>query len=67
MAANSTRKKIRDEARKMVYDIENAMMRLKRIEELGEDHSPVINSYVPAIVGVLDQAHQFVDSFREKL
>ena len=51
----------------MVYDIENAMMRLKHIEELGEDHSPVINSYVPAIVGVLDQAHQFVDSFREKL
>ena len=67
MALNSTRKQIKDQGRKMLYDVENAMMRLKRIDELGESKSPVINAHVPILLNILDQAHIFVEAFRQKL
>ena len=51
----------------MLYDIENAMFRLKRIDELGEDHSPVITQSVPHLLQLLEMTHAFVESFRSKL
>lgn len=67
MAVKSTRKQIKTEGRKMLYDVENAMMRLKRIDELGEHKSPVINAHVPVLINLLDQTHTFIDAFQEKL
>jgi len=67
VAKSSTRKQITNEGRKMLYDVENAMFRLKRIEELGEGHSPVITESVPHLLQLLEMAHGFVESFRAKL
>ena len=67
MAAKSTRKQITTEARKMLYDIENAMFRLKRIEELALNGSPVVTESVPPLVEMFNTVHSFVEAFRSKL
>jgi len=67
LAKNSTRKQITNEARKMLFDIENAMMRLKRIDELGQCRSPVIDKFVPPLIQSLNTVHGFVETFRSKL
>ncbi len=51
----------------MLYDMENAMMRLKRIDDLSEHRSPVINAHVPPLIKLLDMAHTFIAEFNEKL
>jgi len=67
VATKSTRKQIKNEARKMVYDLENAMMRLKRIDELAEGKSSVITTTLPSLVSTLDLTHGFLERFAEKL
>jgi len=51
----------------MLFDIENAMMRLKRIDELGQCRSPVIDKFVPPLIQSLNTVHGFVETFRSKL
>ena len=67
MAGVSTRTRIKREAVKMVYDIENAQCRLQRIEELSESKSPVINESLAPMLQMLEMVHKFVDEFRLKL
>ena len=67
MAASSTRKKIKAEGVKMLYDLENAMQRLKRINELASGGSPVIEKLTPPLIELLDVTHGFVEDFRQKL
>ena len=67
MSGVSTRKKIQREGVKMLYDIENAQIRLQRIEELAAGGSPVINKSLAPMLLLLESVHGFVDDFRLKL
>ncbi len=51
----------------MVYDLENAMSRLKRIDELADNQSQVVTSHVPHLVQLLEMTHEFIEHFRSKL
>ena len=63
----STRDRIKLEGLRMVYDLENAMMRLQRIAVIADGKSPVINQTLPELVQVLDMATKFVERFRGRL
>ncbi len=67
MGRVSTRKMIQREAVKMLYDVENATARLKRIDELAGGQSKVVNASIPHLLQMLELAHGFVDDFRLKL
>jgi hypothetical protein len=62
MAKMSTRKKIKLEALRCIYDLENATQRLKTIDEMADGGSKVITQMLPSLVQMLDMVHvQFTD------
>ena len=67
MAEKSTRRQIKDQGRRMVNDFDNAMMRLKAIDELAEGKSVVINTQLPSMFQLLELTQGFVEEFYEKL
>jgi len=67
MGQKSTRDRIKLEALRMTYDFENAMVRLRKIQELADGHSPVINETLPSLVELLTTTTGFFESFRERL
>jgi hypothetical protein len=63
----STRKKIKLEAQRAVYDLENMMQRLKRIDELADGQSKVITQWLPPLVSALDTLQPLFERFHEDL
>jgi hypothetical protein len=63
----STRKRIKLEAQRAVYDIENMTMRLRKIDELADGRSKVINQWLPPLVSALDTLKPMFERFHEDL
>ena len=67
MAAKSTRSKIRWEALQLQHDLERMTARLQKIDTLADDHSEVINEYMPVLVKMFETVHDHVTRFHEQL
>jgi hypothetical protein len=65
--ARSTRAKIKDEAQRLVYDIEKMQERLQKIDELANGGSKVITESLPPLVVMLDGVKPFLERFHEEL
>lgn len=67
MAKRSTRNKIRFQAKKVIDKLEGCMEHLKRLDDLAEGESEIIDKNLPTIVMAFEILHDNFVRFRKEL
>lgn len=67
MAKNTTRHRIRGQAFMAAENVGKAIRNLKRIEEMADERSKVINENLPNLVLMVDTTQKALEMFRASL
>lgn len=63
----TTRRKIRDQAKMSMDNMDQALGHLAAIDQLAQGRSPAVNDQLPQIVALVDQLRTILSQFRDKL